>query len=140
MAFNLCSSSAVHGMFVLPFFLPVGSGAEVVVAGLFPASPPPPVVVEGAVMAVVEPDWGDARRLRGFEGDTCAGGIGAPSGGAGPEKVGACCCCCCCPRDWDGELVETDVLIRLEVGGDLVDTKAVSQRMAVLEPAECQSV
>lgn len=78
--------------------------------------------------------------MRGFEGDTCAGGIGAPSGGAGPEKVGACCCCCCCPRDWDGELVETDVLIRLEVGGDLVDTKAVSQRMAVLEPAECQSV
>lgn len=100
-------------MFVLPFFFPVGSGAVAVEVGLFPASPPP-AVAAGAAMAIVEPDWGDARRLRGLEGDTCAGGIGTPS------KAGTCCCC---PRGWADELVETDVLTRLEVGGDLADHK-----------------
>lgn len=104
-------------MLVRPFFFPADSGVAVVVAGSVTASALL-AGTGGAAMVVVAPDEGDERRLRGLEGDTWvgwAGNVGTPSKAADPGKAGACCWF----RDREGELVVVDVLIRLEVGGDL---------------------
>ena len=74
MAFNLCSSSAVHGVFVRPFFFGAGSWATVVATVLTGGS----VVTGGgggAVIGTTGPGCGDIRRLRGFWG-----GIGGAVG------------------------------------------------------------
>ena len=80
MAFNLCSSSAVHGVFVLPFFFGAGSWAAVVTTVLTWGS----VVIAvggGATRGTGGPGCGDIRRLRGFWGGI-GGAVGmSPSNG-----------------------------------------------------------
>lgn len=118
MVLSRCSSSAVQGVFVLPLFLPVGvgsgAGAGWRAGGWWPSASTPleggggAIVVNGAA-------WSDARRFRGLDGDTEPGGIGGPlSNGPGPGKVGGW------PNGRAGELLATDVLIRLDVGGFLL--------------------
>ena len=68
MVLSRCSSSAVQGVLVRPFFLGVPSAA---------VSPVAPVDA-GAAIVDAEPDC-EARRFRGFEGGVCVGGIGMPS-------------------------------------------------------------
>lgn len=73
-AFSLCSSSAVHGVLVRPFFFGgVGSEAVAPAVGLA-ASLPVPVEVGGAAMVEAGACSGDGRRLRGFEGCIGCGG------------------------------------------------------------------
>lgn len=74
--FNRCSSSAVHGVFVRPFFLGVDSTG----GGIEPGSPsiaPPAGFIDGAIM-VDDPGMGEGGRLRDVDCDCCG-----------------CCCCCC---------------------------------------------
>lgn len=82
-AFSLCSSSAVQGVLVRPFFF--GGGSEVVAPAVgLAASLLVPVEVGGAAMVVVEAGTcsGDERRLRGFEG--CIGCCGGCAGTGNP--------------------------------------------------------
>ena len=116
-AFNLCSSSAVHGVLVLPFFFGVVSEAVAPTAGLA-ATPPTPIVVEGAAMAEGICS-GDGRRLRGFDGCNCVGCVGMGKPWVDPGSVAACCWA----SERDGGLETVDVLIRFEVGGDLSDVQ-----------------
>lgn len=62
--FNRRSSSAVQGVFVLPFFLGVAFGTLATALGSCSN-----VVDIGAAMGAVEPDGGDERRLREVEPD-----------------------------------------------------------------------
>lgn len=73
-AFSLCSSSAVHGVFVRPFFLPPASGVAVEVGG-FPSPSTGAVSWGGAMPDMGALCWKDARLFRGF------------TAGAGPD----CC-------------------------------------------------
>ena len=139
MVLSLCSSSAVHGVLVRPFFFPGAvSGVLDTGGGAFasPSTGPPNV---GGGMVPIGPGccWSDARRFRGFGGALGAGGGGGPcpEGGVGCGPVGAGAGTMEGGSNWPGPagnggpawvkgcvgggLAGTPVLIRLEAVGGL---------------------
>lgn len=90
MVFSLCSSSAVQGVLVLPFFLTPASGVTLRAAWLASASRLEDI--DGGPMEVIGPCcWMEARLFLGLTGETDCGGGGGRAWG-----WGCCCCCCCC--------------------------------------------
>lgn len=115
-----CSSSAVHGVFVRPFFLGVDSTAG---SALGSSIAPTPGFTGEAIMT--DPDAGEGGRLREVPGFCCVGrgalGIGMPSKVGTRWKGWICCWASKC----GGALVVADVLIRLELGGELSGQREV---------------
>lgn len=122
--FNLCSSVAVQGVFVLPFFLPASSGGARTGAGFGGAASVGAALLPSAGAGGLEGDPGglvsgllEARRFLGL-GEVggkvekvvlvAAGceGLGASTGAVGAASVA-------------GEVVEADTFCRFWEGGDL---------------------
>lgn len=121
MVFKRCSSSAVQGVLVRPFFF--GGGSTGAGRALGSASMAPPAGFSGVAIIAEELVVGDGGRLREAVAGCCCGGRGGAFGMGMPSKAGTRWngWICCWARRCDGALVVEEVLIRLEVGGELAE-------------------